>query len=90
MTTTNSSQQAKPVSNEQSNAFTCYWFVVMMLTGVGLLKATPAIAGWVIALVGIGFVGSAWFFMDGLLSALRPAQPQSKLGPNNEAAQSNR
>lgn len=62
-----------------SNKAICFWFVAMLLSGMGMLKDTYGQPKMLVAVTVLGFVCSAWFFMDGLLSALRPAKPQSKL-----------
>ncbi|MGQ3825482.1 hypothetical protein [Pseudomonas alliivorans] len=68
-----------------SNTAISYFFVVLMFTGVGLIKVSSSTSGWMLILICIGFGVSAWFFMGGLLSALRPAPPQPKAATDTES-----
>ena len=56
-----------------SNAGICFWFVTMLLTGVGMLKDTYGQPKMLVALMVFGFMSSAWLFMWGLLTAVRPS-----------------
>lgn len=58
-----------------SNAGICFWFVTMLLTGVGMLKDTYGQHKMLVALMVFCFMSSAWLFMWGLLTAVRPSQP---------------
>lgn len=59
-----------------SNNAICFWFVTMLLTGVMMFKDTYGQPKMLIALIAFCFLSSAWLFMSGLLSAMRPAQPK--------------
>ncbi|MHB9502504.1 hypothetical protein ACYHMX_30670 (plasmid) [Pseudomonas amygdali pv. morsprunorum] len=67
-----------------SNREICFWFVTMLVTGIGMLKDFSGQPKMLLALIVFGFIGSAWFFMGGLLSAMRPA-PQAKAEPTSDA-----
>lgn len=59
-----------------SNAGISFWFVVMLLTGVGMLKDTADKPKMLVVLIAFVFISSAWLFMWGLLTAMRPGSPQ--------------
>lgn len=67
----------------KSNTGICFWFVSMMFTGIGLLKDTYGLPKMLVILGAVGFLYSAWFFMDGLLSIIRPA-PKVELSSDTE------
>lgn len=62
-----------------SNAGISFWFVTMLLTGVGMLKATSDQPKMLVVLIVFGFISSSWLFMWGLLSAVRPVPQQSEV-----------
>jgi hypothetical protein len=68
----------------QSNNAICFWFVTMLLTGIAMLKDTYGQPKMMVTLIVLGFVSSAWFFMSGLLSAMRPALPEVELTSDAE------
>ncbi|RMN13958.1 hypothetical protein ALQ65_200042 [Pseudomonas syringae pv. coriandricola] len=67
-----------------SNREICFWFVTMLMTGIGMLKDFSGQPKMLLALIVFGFIGSAWFFMGGLLSAMRPG-PKAKAEPTSDA-----
>ncbi len=67
-----------------SNREICFWFVMMLLTGMTMLNNFAGQTKLFVALTVFSFIGSAWWFMGGLLSALRPA-PKAKAEPTSDA-----
>lgn len=59
-----------------SNAAISFWFVTMLLTGVGMLKDTSDQPKMLVVLMAFGLISSAWLFMWGLLTAMRPVPLQ--------------
>lgn len=70
------------------NKAICLWFVLMLFTGIMMLKGTYDQPKMLVALIAFSFFSSAWFFMDGLLSAMRPAQPKVELTSDVETKES--
>lgn len=70
------------------NKAICFWFVTMLWTGIMMLKDTYGQPKMLVALTAFCFLSSAWFFMGGLLSAMRPAQPKVELTSDVETTTS--